>query len=143
MPVVLPVVLMAAAAILGGVTVVAMGRGGELARPAADVRPMDTDIVTAADVALLRPPAALWGYDKRATDEALDMIARTVTERDVEIASLRSQLAEMQSGKAGKRDQAEPGTAGRARPWSAWDRPSPSALPDYGERPETGHGGRP
>ena len=95
---VLPIVLIVAAvAILGGVIVVAMGRGGELAPSGADVRPLDTDIVTAADVALLRPPAALWGYDMRATDEALNRVARTVTERDVEIADLRRQLADMQS----------------------------------------------
>jgi len=90
------VLIVAAVAILGGVIVVAMGRGGELAPSGADVRPLDTDIVTAADVALLRPPAALWGYDMRATDEALNRVARTVTERDVEIADLRRQLADMQ-----------------------------------------------
>jgi hypothetical protein len=94
---VLVVLLIVAVAILCGVVVVAMGRGGELARPAADVRPLDGEIVTAADVALLRPPAALWGYDMRATDEALNMVARTVTERDVEIAILRRQIAELEA----------------------------------------------
>jgi hypothetical protein len=94
---VLVVLLIVAVAILCGVVVVAMGRGGELARPAADVRPLDGQIVTAADVALLRPPAALWGYDMRATDEALNMVARTVTERDVEIAILRRQIAELEA----------------------------------------------
>lgn len=93
----LVVLLIVAAAILCGVVVVAMGRGGELARPAADVRPLDGDLVTAADVALLRPPAALWGYDMRSTDEALNMVARTVTERDVEIAILRRQIAELEA----------------------------------------------
>jgi len=98
---VLPIVLIiAAVAILGGVIVVAIGRGGELAASAADVRPLDTDIVTAADVALLRPPAALWGYDMRATDDALNRVARTVTERDVEIADLRQQIADMRSGRS-------------------------------------------
>src|SRR5215467_16103505 len=62
-----------------------------------DVRPLDTDIATAADVALLRPPVALWGYDKRSTDQALNLVARTVTERDVEIAMLRRQIADLQS----------------------------------------------
>jgi len=94
---VLVVLLIVAVAILCGVVVVAMGRGGELGRPAADVRPLDGEIVTAADVALLRPPAALWGYDMRATDEALNMVARTVTERDVEIAILRRQIAELEA----------------------------------------------
>jgi hypothetical protein len=94
---VLVLLLIVAVAILCGVVVVAMGRGGELARPAADVRPLDGEIMTAADVALLRPPAALWGYDMRATDEALNMVARTVTERDVEIAILRRQIAELEA----------------------------------------------
>jgi hypothetical protein len=91
------VLLVAAAVIVVGMILVAIGRGGELARPAADIRPLDTHIVTAADVALLRPPAALWGYDMRATDEALNMVARTVTERDVEIAILRRQIAELEA----------------------------------------------
>jgi len=42
-----------------------------------------------------RPPAALWGYDMRSTDEALNMVARTVTDRDVEIAILRRQIADL------------------------------------------------
>jgi hypothetical protein len=91
------VLLIVAVAILCGVVVVAMGRGGELARQTADVRPLDGEIITAADVALLRPPAALWGYDMRSTDEALNMVARTVTERDVEIAILRRQIADLEA----------------------------------------------
>jgi hypothetical protein len=98
------VLLAAAVVIVAGSIVVAIGRGGELARAPADIRPLDTHIVTAADVALLRPPAALWGYDMRATDEALNMVARTVTERDVEIATLRRQLADMQSAAARARE---------------------------------------
>jgi hypothetical protein len=91
------VLLVAAAVILVGMIVVAVGRGGEMAEFSADVRPIDADIATAADVALLRPPVALWGYDRRSTDEALALVARTVTERDVEIATLRRQIADMQS----------------------------------------------
>jgi hypothetical protein len=136
---VLPIVLIVAAvAILGGVIVVAMGRGGELAPSSADVRPLDTDIVTAADVALLRPPAALWGYDMRATDEALNQVARTVTERDVEIADLRRQLADMQSAPddAGQernpRHAAAPtNTAGQEVP----DQDPGEGAPDPGPRP--------
>lgn len=92
----LVVLLVAAAVILGGLIAVALGRGGEMTEFSADVRPLDADIATAADVALLRPPVALWGYDKRSTDEALNLVARTVTERDVEITRLRRQLADMQ-----------------------------------------------
>ncbi len=53
------------------------------------------DLLTAADVAALRPPSALWGYNVQVTDEALGRIAQVVTERDVEIAVLRQQLAEL------------------------------------------------
>jgi hypothetical protein len=109
------VLLAAAVVIVVGSIIVAIGRGGELARAPADTRPLDTHIVTAADVALLRPPTALWGYDMRATDEALNMVARTVTERDVEIATLRRQLADMQwaGTRQGEPDQAgDPGRAG-------------------------------
>jgi len=95
---VVSVVLLVAAVVIGvGIIVVAVGRGGEMTEFSPDVRPLDTDIATAADVALLRPPLALWGYDKRSTDEALNLVARTVTERDVEIATLRQQVADMQS----------------------------------------------
>jgi hypothetical protein len=144
------VLLAAAVVIVVGIIIVAIGRGGELARAPADIRPLDTHIVTAADVALLRPPAALWGYDMRATDEALNMVARTVTERDVEIATLRRQLADMQSpapriregepDRTGEPDRAgeagragEPGRAGD--PGSAGDPgiaapgPRPPAVP--------------
>jgi hypothetical protein len=93
---VLVVLIVAAAVILGGVIAVALGRGGEMTEFSPDVRPLDTDIATAADVALLRPPVALWGYDKRSTDEALNLVARTVTERDVEITRLRRQIADLQ-----------------------------------------------
>jgi hypothetical protein len=108
---VLVVLLVAAAAILVGVIIVAIGRGGEMTEFAADVRPIDTHIETAADVALLRPPVALWGYDRRSTDEALNAAARTVTERDIEIATLRRQIADMQSA-PGTGQGAQPGATG-------------------------------
>jgi hypothetical protein len=91
------VLLVAAAAIFLGMLAAAAGRGGEMAEFSADVRPLDGNIHTAADVALLRPPGALWGYDKRSTDEALNLVARTITERDVEIATLQRQIADMRS----------------------------------------------
>ena len=87
--------LLAAAVILAGVVSVAMGHGGEMAEFATDYLP--PDLVTAADVVLLRPPSALWGYNVQVTDEALNRIAQVITERDVEIAVLRQQLAELRS----------------------------------------------
>ena len=72
-----------------------MGRGGEMAEFATDYLP--PDVVTAADVAMLRPPSSLWGYNAQLTDEALSRIAQVISERDVEIAVLRQQLAELRS----------------------------------------------
>ena len=87
--------LLAGAVILAGVVVVAMGRGGEMAEFAMDYVP--PDVMTAADVAMLRPPSAAWGYSAQVTDEALGQIAQLISERDVEIAVLRQQLAELRS----------------------------------------------
>jgi hypothetical protein len=82
-------------AILVGVFVVATGRGGELAFEQADHAPLDLGPVSATDVALLRPPTALWGYNMQVTDEALDRIARALRDRDIEIAYLQRQLADL------------------------------------------------
>ena len=91
--------LLAGAVILAGVVAVAMGHGGEMAEfPSDYVPPTLGDLLTATDVAMLRPPAALWGYNTQVTDEALSRIAQIVTERDVEIAVLRQQLADLRSG---------------------------------------------
>ena len=82
-------------AILIGVFVVATGRGGELAYEHADHAPLDLGVISPTDVALLRPPTALWGYNMQVTDEALDRIARSVRDRDIEIAFLRRKLADL------------------------------------------------
>jgi len=90
--------LLAGVVILVGVVSVAMGRGGEMAEFATDSLPPSLDdVMTAADVAMLRPPSALWGYNAQVTDEALSRIAQVMTERDVEIAVLRQQLAELRA----------------------------------------------
>jgi hypothetical protein len=88
------VIFLAAAVILGGVVVVAMGRGGELARGRPRL-PARTDLRTWSDVARYRPPAALLGYHAGATEHALALIARTIAERDAEIDWLRQRLAEV------------------------------------------------
>src|SRR6266568_4450379 len=93
-----PVILvLAAAAILCCVVLAALGRAGEMAAFPSDSPPLRLDDLTAADVALLRPPLALWGYNVSATEEALGVIARSVTARDVEIATLRRELAELRA----------------------------------------------
>jgi hypothetical protein len=99
--------LLTAAAIIVGVLVVAIGRGGEMTTFPSDTSPVQAEVETAADIALLRPPWALWGYQMRATDEVFGRIAQSVTERDVEIATLRRQLAEL------RLEAAQQTTAGR------------------------------
>jgi hypothetical protein len=137
-----PVILfLAAVAILGCVVLAALGMGGEMAAFPIDSAPLRMDEVTATDVALLHPPLALWGYSVPATEEALGMIARAVTARDTEIATLRQELADMQArwqpgehsapahgeGPAGPADGEVPGPAYGEVP----------EAPAYGEVPET------
>jgi hypothetical protein len=88
------VIFLAAALILGGVVVVAMGRGGELGRGRSDL-PARSDFRTWSDIAGYRPPPALLGYHAGATEHALSLIARTIAERDAEIDWLRKRLAEV------------------------------------------------
>ncbi len=103
--------LVVAVVILAGVVAVASGRGGELAVSEPDYPPIDLGPVSAADVALLRPPSAAWGYNMRVTDEALEVIARAVTERDVQIAALQQQVSDLRDQLGG---EARPGPAGPA-----------------------------
>jgi hypothetical protein len=95
---VLVVIFLAIVAVLAGVFFAATGRGGELAYEHADHAPLDLSPVSAPDVALLRPPTALWGYNMHVTDEALDQIARAMRDRDVTIAHLQEQLANRNTG---------------------------------------------
>jgi hypothetical protein len=120
------VLLTVAAVILAGVVIVAMGRGGELARFPADVSPFDTEIVTAADVVLLRPPSALFGYNRQIADDVLSAIAQTITERDVEIATLRQQLADLQARYEPHAAPGPPAAAGGLpAPAAGWRAPAP------------------
>ena len=86
--------ILVAVAILVGVFLVATGRGGELAYEHADHAPLDLGPVSATDVALLRPPTALWGYNMQVTDEALEKIAQAIRDRDVTISFLQQRLAD-------------------------------------------------
>jgi hypothetical protein len=118
--------ILAAVAILVGVFVAATGRGGELAYEQPDHAPLDLGPVSPSDVAMLRPPTALWGYNMQVTDEALDRIAQALRDRDVTIAYLQQRLA----GSA-----LEPTAPGPA----AADQPAPAAADQPGEtRPPQG-----
>lgn len=124
-------IILAAVVILCGIVVVAMGRGGELARDSG-VEPGYPDFETAADVAVYRPPAALLGYDARATKHALELISHTIADRDAEIAWLRSRLRELVP-EGTRQDGSLTGlSGGRTEPPSA--QPSPAAAhPGDGE----------
>lgn len=144
----MPVILfLAAAAILGCVVLAALGMGGEMAAFPIDSAPLRMDEVTAADVALLRPPLALWGYSVPATEEALGMIARAVTARDTEIATLRKQVADMQAQwqpgrhSALAHDEISAAPADGEVPGPAHD--EDPAVPAYGEVPGAAYGGVP
>lgn len=113
----MPVVLvLAAAVILAGVVVVAMGRGGELALPRPDSATFGRPLLTPADMATFRPPAAFLGYSAQVTDEALRRIARAVAERDSELAMLRHELTVLRArefqpgGPAHQAAYADPGS---------------------------------
>jgi hypothetical protein len=86
------VLLAAAIAILVGVVVVAMGRGGEIVRFHRDLPLVPPRISTAADIRTLHLPLALFGYQDEAADAALAGAARLLAEQDAEIARLRAQL---------------------------------------------------
>jgi hypothetical protein len=87
--------ILAAVAVLVGVFFAATGRGGELSYEPADHAPLDLGPVSATDIALLHPPTALWGYNVQVTNEALDLVARAMRERDITIAYLQQQVADL------------------------------------------------
>ena len=87
--------LIAVVVILAGIVLVATGRGGELSAEHTDYAPLDLGPASATDIALLRPPTALWGYDMQATDEAMAQIAESVRERDVRIVALEQLVTDL------------------------------------------------
>ncbi|MGO9160558.1 MAG: hypothetical protein ACLP7J_07560 [Streptosporangiaceae bacterium] len=115
------ILLVAAAAIVAGAIVAALGRGGELALFTADSATFDPDVSTAADVALLRPPLALLGFSPQVTAAALGKIAQTITERDVEIEALRHRVADLQ--RQVTELSAEPGWSTPVAAQDDWDAP--------------------
>ena len=77
------------------VVAVATRRGGELSAERSDYVPLDLGPVSATDVALLRPPTALWGYSVQATNEAMGQIAESIRERDVRIVALEQLVTDL------------------------------------------------
>ncbi|GLZ09875.1 hypothetical protein Acsp04_01110 [Actinomadura sp. NBRC 104425] len=89
------VLVLAGLAVLGAVVVLAMGRGGELAPARPDHPPFRLPpgrALTAPDVAMLRLPRGLWGYQVEVADETLHRLAYALSERDVRVAELEHQV---------------------------------------------------
>ncbi|QVQ54055.1 hypothetical protein J4H86_10320 [Spiractinospora alimapuensis] len=85
----------AALAVLAGVVLVVMGRGGAVGQFEADYPPLDLPAdrpISASDLGALRLPLSLWGYHVRAVDETLDRLSGAVRERDRRIAALEEQI---------------------------------------------------
>ena len=87
--------MIAAVVVVAVVVFLALGRGGGLSVERNDYVPLDLGPVTATDVALLRPPTGLWGYNMQATDEAMDQIAESIRERDVRIVALEQLVTDL------------------------------------------------
>jgi hypothetical protein len=82
-------------AVVAGAVLIARGRGGELSVERNDYLELELGPVSATDIALLRPPMALWGYNMQATDEALDRIAASIRDRDVRIVALEQLVTDL------------------------------------------------
>ena len=122
----LVLIVLAAVVIVAIVVFLAMGRGGELSGERPDYVPIDVGPVSATDVALLRPPTGLWGYNMQATDEAMEQIAESIRERDVRIVALEQLVTDLSrdhapapilgSPYAGARHRRSPTMPGEAEP---------------------------
>jgi hypothetical protein len=97
---VLVLIVIAAVVIVAAVVFSAMGRGGGLSAERNDYLSLDLGPVSATDVALLRPPTGLWGYNMQATDEALEQIAESIRERDVRIVALEQLVTDLSADPA-------------------------------------------
>jgi hypothetical protein len=87
--------VIAALGVIAVIVFVARGRGGELSAERSDYLELDLGPVSATDVALLRPPMTLWGYNMSATDEAMERIAASIKERDVRIVALEQLVTDL------------------------------------------------
>jgi hypothetical protein len=92
---VLVLIIIAALVVVAVTVLVARGYGGELSTERGDYVELDLGPVSATDVALLRPPMAMWGYSMQATDEALEQVAASIRERDVRIVALEQLVTDL------------------------------------------------
>ncbi len=109
---VLVVLAFAAVAVIAGVTVVAMGRGGELSEFAPDVPPLNlpqAGQLGAVDFMALQLPVSLVGYNTQSVDETLNRVAGALSERDTRIAVLEQRVSELLAGRLQARHELNPG----------------------------------
>jgi hypothetical protein len=132
--------IVAAVVVLGGVFFAATGRGGEMSYEPADHAPLDLGPVSAADIALLHPPTALWGYNVQVTNEALELIARAMRERDVTIAYLQQQVADQAGQPVPAPEAPKPHAPQHARPEERYEERHELASPAHQE-PRAGDDG--
>jgi hypothetical protein len=105
---VLVVLVLAAATVIAGVTVVAMGRGGELTEFAPDIPPLDlpeAGQLSAVDFVVLQLPVSLVGYHTQSVDETLNRVANALSERDTRIAVLEQRVSELLSSRLQARQE--------------------------------------
>ncbi|MEU8381595.1 hypothetical protein [Streptosporangium sp. NPDC048865] len=110
---VLVVLAFAAVAVIAGVTVVAMGRGGELSEFAPDVPPLNlpqAGQLGAVDFMALQLPVSLVGYNTQSVDETLNRVAAALSERDTRIAVLEQRVSELLAGRLQARHELNPGS---------------------------------
>ncbi|MEU8039268.1 hypothetical protein [Streptosporangium sp. NPDC049078] len=110
---VLVVLALAAVAVIAGVTVVAMGRGGELSEFAPDVPPLNlpqAGQLGAVDFMALQLPVSLVGYNTQSVDETLSRVAGALSERDTRIAVLEQRVSELLAGRLQARHELNPGS---------------------------------
>jgi hypothetical protein len=88
-------IVIVAIVILVVVLLTAVGHGGGLSIERNDYAPLDLGPVSATDVALLRPPTGVWGYNMQLTDEAMARIAESIRERDVRIVALEQLVTDL------------------------------------------------
>ncbi|RBQ18511.1 hypothetical protein DP939_18580 [Spongiactinospora rosea] len=112
---VLVVLALAALAILGGVVMVATGRGGEMQDFPPDVPPLDLPAagqLAAVDFVALQLPVSLVGYHTQTVDETLHRAAGAISARDTRIAVLEQRVTELLAHRLHARQEAQAGRAG-------------------------------
>jgi hypothetical protein len=133
------VLLITVVVILVAVVLVAAGRGGQLSAERTDYAPLDLGPVSATDVALLRPPTALWGYNMQVTDEAMERIAEAIRARDVRIVALEQLVSDLGRDPAPPLSSPHLGARHRRALPSAGEGSAASPLPQRG-LPSAGEG---